>query len=502
MAVSLEANSSHIQPFRVASDPLTVGSRWKKWKRGFDYFVAARGVTDADQKKALLLDMAGEEVQDIFDILPAATGDDNYKKTMLALDTHFATKTNSVYERSVFRRTLIAKGETVMNYVTRLRQLAVSCEFNDVDEQIRDQVVEKLEGGPLRKKLLAEGSGLTLDKVLSISQTEESTDQQNSDMGNAVAVTQEASVNKVSGSRYKANNSSTPPTATNDRVCFRCKSPKHVASSKSCPARDKICIVCKKKGHFASLKFCRVSRGDVNATDSRASDSSESETEPLFAIEELFHLSNAANSAKMVVKLNDVERPVLIDSGATSNLLDKYTANALQCDIRPTDKRLFPYGNRNACLDLVGETDVNIFIPANGKSVNAVFYVFNGTATTLLSKHTSEQLDVLRVGPRGDEINLTAPVSVDAGVQRLVEQFPECFAGVGLLRDLQVSLHIDPSVKPVAQPVRRMPFGHRAKAKAKLDELLKADIIEKVEGPTPWVNPIVTVPKDMIFACV
>ena len=223
MAVSLEASSSHIQPFRVASDPLTVGSRWKKWKRGFDYFAAARGVTDTDQKKALLLDMAGEEVQDIFDILPPATGDDNYKKTMLALDTHFATKTNQVYERSVFRRTLIAKGETVMSYVTRLRQLAVSCEFNDVDEQIRDQVEEKLEGGPLKKKLLAEGSGLTLDKVLAISQTEESTDQQNSDMGNADAVTQEASVNKVSGSRYKASNSSEPPAAINDRVCFRCK---------------------------------------------------------------------------------------------------------------------------------------------------------------------------------------------------------------------------------------------------------------------------------------
>ena len=242
---------------------------------------------------------------------------------------------------------------------------------------------------------------------------------------------------------------------------------KQVASSRSCPARDKICNVCKKKAHFAGAKFCRASRGHVNATDSRAGDFSESETEPLFAIEEIFRQSNAANSAKMVVKLNDVERPVLIDSGATSNLLDKYTANALQCDIRPTDKRLFPYGNRNACC--IGETDVNIFIPANGKSVNAIFYVFKATATTLLSKHTSEQLDVLRVGPGGDEINLTAPDSVDAGVQRLVEQFPECFAGVGLLRDLQVSLHIDPSVKPVAQPVRRMPFGHRAKAKAKLD---------------------------------
>lgn len=41
-----------------------------------------------------------------------------------------------------------------------------------------------------------------------------------------------------------------------------------------------------------------------------------------------------------------------------------------------------------------------------------------------------------------------------------------------------------------------MPFGHRVKAKAKLEELLESDIIERVEDPTPRVSPIVTVPKD------
>ena len=54
----------------------------EEMKERFWLFFTDRGVTDVDQKKALLLDMAGVEVQDIFDILPAATGDDNYKKTM------------------------------------------------------------------------------------------------------------------------------------------------------------------------------------------------------------------------------------------------------------------------------------------------------------------------------------------------------------------------------------------------------------------------------------
>ena len=51
-------------------------------------------------------------------------------------------------------------------------------------------------------------------------------------------------------------------------------------------------------------------------------------------------------------------------------------------------------------------------------------------------------------------------------------------------------------VKPVAQPVRRLPFGLREKVDKKLAELLKEDLIDEVpSGPTEWVSPLVVVPK-------
>ncbi|KAF6019012.1 hypothetical protein EB796_022688 [Bugula neritina] len=133
MAVSLDTSTSKVRTFSVSTDPLTVGSRWKKWKRAFEYFVVGRGVTNAAQKKALLLNMAGEEVQDIFEVLPAGEGANEYARAMAALDTHFTPKTNIPYERSVFRRTELMSGETITNYITRLRQLAITCEYDDVD---------------------------------------------------------------------------------------------------------------------------------------------------------------------------------------------------------------------------------------------------------------------------------------------------------------------------------------------------------------------------------
>ena len=50
-------------------------------------------------------------------------------------------------------------------------------------------------------------------------------------------------------------------------------------------------------------------------------------------------------------------------------------------------------------------------------------------------------------------------------------------------------------MKPVAQPLRRIPFNLQDKVERKVQELLDCDIIEEVDGPTPWVNPVVIIPK-------
>ncbi|KAF6030125.1 hypothetical protein EB796_011565 [Bugula neritina] len=182
MAVSLDTSASNVRTFSVSTDPLTVGSRWKKWKRAFEYFVVGRGVTNAAQKKALLLNMAGKEAQDIFEVLPAGEGANEYARAMAALDTHFTPKTNIPYERSVFCRTELTSGETITNYITRLRQLAITCEYDDVDNVIRDQVIEKCKSSHLRRRLLERGSELTLAHVISISQTEEAVSMQSADI--------------------------------------------------------------------------------------------------------------------------------------------------------------------------------------------------------------------------------------------------------------------------------------------------------------------------------
>jgi len=83
-------------------------------------------------------------------------------------------------------------------------------------------------------------------------------------------------------------------------------------------------------------------------------------------------------------------------------------------------------------------------------------------------------------------------------------RYHDLFTGIGLLKDYDLKLHVDESVKPIAQPVRRTPLGLREKVGKKLDELLQADIIEEVPGgPSGWISPLVVVKSDFdVRVCV
>ena len=175
-------------------------------------------------------------------------------------------------------------------------------------------------------------------------------------------------------------------------------------------------------------------------------------------------------------------------------LLRGGNARLLECN-----KRVYAYASVEL-LQLKGKYSFNVRVPQTHKSLNNEFYVMCGKAATLLGRKASELLGVLRVGVyinscdvKSDDMeNLASPIDRKA---LLRTKFPKVFQGLGKLKGYQLKLHIDENVQPVAQPVCRIPFSRRAKVTEKLEELLKLDVIEKVEGPTSWVNPLAVVEK-------
>lgn len=69
------------------------------------------------------------------------------------LNTYFQPRVNVAYERSAFRPMSQNTTETIEQFITRLRQKAVYCNFGDnIDEMIRDQVIKKCCSSRLRRK--------------------------------------------------------------------------------------------------------------------------------------------------------------------------------------------------------------------------------------------------------------------------------------------------------------------------------------------------------------
>ena len=69
------------------------------------------------------------------------------------------------------------------------------------------------------------------------------------------------------------------------------------------------------------------------------------------------------------------------------------------------------------------------------------------------------------------------------------------FHGLGKLKNYQIKLHIDEDVSPVAQPHRRVPFHVRKQLEEQLRRGEELGVIERIEGPTPWVSTTVVAPK-------
>ena len=191
------------------------------------------------------------------------------------------------------------------------------------------------------------------------------------------------------------------------------------------------------------------------------------------------------------LSVGGVELEMLADSGATNNIVDEKTwerlkAKMIKCksEAAPVDRKRYAYVS-NKPLPVKGRLMCEVVL-GQGKA-QAEFLVIKGKGVPLLGKDTAMKLGVLKIG-----FYIATVVKTK---QILQQKFQEVFSGIGKLKSKQEKLHINLEVKPVSQPLRRAPFNLQDRVARKVQELLEWDIIEEADAPTPWVNPVVIIPK-------
>ena len=496
-----------VKEFDPKGDPSTVSQRWQKWKKSFIYFLNATGIHNDNQKRATLLHLVGEEVQDIFETLGEVGT--TYDEAITKLDSHFDIKRNIPYERCVFHETEQEVGESIDSYVTRLKKLTLYCEYEAATEdEIRDQVIAKCKSSKLRKRLLQEPD-LTLEKVLRIGKLMEQSDHQTRqiEQNNGIGVSAEtkqdsfSELNRIKSDKWQhkgKHNSNSKPKYNHTRQCGRCGMKNH--TSNNCRiTKGKQCMKCGIMGHFA--KFCKTKL--PKKTEIHQIKANEIQPE------------NSSDEESFVFRIGDSARPVypifventkinmLIDSGSTLNILDETTYRTLSKipKLQNSTAKIFTYSGQ-VPLKLKGTFIATV--RACGKATQAKFYVTEGSNGAILGQKTAETLNILRVGPPADskyvsvnEINQAKDIKqqVHPEIQQILDNNTEVFQDMGKFKDFQLQLHIDKNVTPVQQPIRRLPYHTRKKVSEELKRLIANDCIEKVKGPSTWINPIVVVPK-------
>ncbi|XP_021351252.1 uncharacterized protein K02A2.6-like [Mizuhopecten yessoensis] len=482
-----------IPNFDCHGDSSAISQRWRKWKRAFELFVVGKGITDLTQKRALLLHCAGMRVQEIFDTLADTGEDTDYDKAVQKLGEYFAPQGNISFERHQFRQLKQESSESVEQFITRLRDKAMTCEFGDgKDDQIRDQVIDKCKSTHLRKKFLEKGGTLTLTKMLEMGRAHEAAERQ-------AAVMQEETVHAVYEKRkghkpgYQgADRFNTSSQGNKSQACFRCGRQGHYSKDKECPARNKKCNKCHKMGHFQ--KCCKTKGG--NPGNGRSQERTVKYVQDQDSVEltdYVFSVVKEPVGEQVSVIVGGVPISFTVDSGAGVNMIDRELWESLKkskinCVSNNTDKKLFAYGSTKP-LPLAGCFEADVIL-GNKMVPRVMFYVLEGTGQPLLGKMTAIELGVLHVGT--GHIN---SVEHDISKAELMKKYPECFTGIGKLKDYQMTIALDDTVTPVIQPLRRIPYHLRDRLESKIHELESLDIIEKVEEPSAWVSPVVIIPK-------
>ena len=480
------------------SDRDTVGLRWKKWVRRFEQLMDGLTITNAGRKKSLMLHYAGEEVDDICDTLTipdpvVANHEDAYTVVRTALNDYFIPQMNPEYGIYEFRLRTQEPGETLDMYVTELKKLAKYCEFGEnLNRELKSQIIQSCKSSKLRTQAL-ENKDWTLKQILDKGRSMEISQHQANTIERG-----EASVHRLKFRQQPKPVQQEPPKPpkpqTNNGKSIRCGDCGFQHDQRGCPAKGKTCRKCGNSNHFA--RCCPATPKTVDKTKSKtegkwkkryARVNEVREDEPReYADEQYVYTvkpttSKSTNMLRVMAEVDGTRVPFILDTGAGINILDcvAYDSMKVKPKLGPANITVRAYTSK-VPIDIRGK--FSACIQVQDKVTDAVFFVTEGEEGCLLTYKTAEALGLIQANK---ELLLAI----------CFEDSDPLFKGVGLLKDFKVKLHIDESVPPVARPHRRIPIHLRDTVEEKLRQLEKDDIIEHVDGPTPWVSQPVFPPK-------
>jgi len=177
-----------------------------------------------------------------------------------------------------------------------------------------------------------------------------------------------------------------------------------------------------------------------------------------------------------------------VDSGSTLNIinLEEYERMTPKPTLRKPICNAYRFDSKKP-INFLGRFKTTL--SRNGKSVEAEIHVLKYTSASpnILSYDTGHDLGI---------ISIINSVEEDALQVEMQKHYPELFSGeVGCLKDFELKLYEDKSVKPSKRFHYRIPYHLQEQVAEHLDKNEKRGLIERATGPTSWISASHVVPK-------
>ncbi|KAG8136828.1 hypothetical protein E2320_005378 [Naja naja] len=149
---------------------------WESYINQFDCFLDAADLSEISnhRKKAYFLSFCGAAVFDTATALlaPQTVKVVSWEDLQELLSNHYSPKPSRITRQHAFRRRVQAEGETISTYMAAFRKAALHGGFQDLEDQLLDQLVCGVRDLRLQRRLLAKGD-LTLKMAVEESQVAE-----------------------------------------------------------------------------------------------------------------------------------------------------------------------------------------------------------------------------------------------------------------------------------------------------------------------------------------
>ncbi|UYV72087.1 K02A2.6-like [Cordylochernes scorpioides] len=432
--------------------------KWTTYVERMIFFFLANGIEEITQKKAIFLTLIGPETYALARSLaaPKDLAHVNYEEILTILTGHFCPKPNVIVQRYHFNKHNQGN-EPIATYIAELRRLSENCEFVDLDDRLRDRLVCGLKKESLVKRLLSE-KDLTFEKAIDIALCDESASANASVLMETtpdVNILRKASraeppkfkSGKVHFKEFKKMN--------NKIICIRCKG-NHMPNV--CKFRNAKCFKCGKIGHLQKACLTRVKKFEyLNRSNS----------------DTYLHCigtESLSNPFYIMVKLDNHDVAMLIDSGSAYSLLNKETFLKYWrvTQLKKSEVLLKTWSSSN--VKILGKLFVKAKVTNGFKKLSIL--VADGLGPNILGRQWFEAFRL--------RINFLNHIETNPFSSEFEEVFKQ---EIDAYNGPLIHIDIPENAEPKFVKARTVPFALRELVDKKLKSLEEQGVIEPVKLP-------------------